>query len=149
MHNKHRLQVVKSRTRDGQRLDVAGLNEITVLVDRSRTALTEVGVNRWRAGLDGPPHFHDHKEQIFYILDGTGNITVGKNSYRVQAGDLIYVPRGAMHRTVVDAGREIAYLLFNAFSDSERAMGATRWPIIRRSITSCVGRWPSSQATMA
>ena len=61
-----------------------------------------------------------HKEQIFYILDGTGNITVGKNSYRVQAGDLIYVPRGAMHRTVVDAGREIAYLLFNAFSDLEK-----------------------------
>jgi len=39
----------------GQKLDVAGLNEITVLIDRSETQLTEVGWNSWRKGLEGPP----------------------------------------------------------------------------------------------
>ena len=120
MNHQLPLQVVKSSTGDGQRLDVAGLNEITVLIDRSRTALTEVGINRWHSGLEGPPHFHDSKEQIFYVLNGTATITVGRDAYRVRPGDLIYVPRGTMHRTVVDAGKELVYLLFNAFSDEEK-----------------------------
>lgn len=44
-----------------QKLDVSGLNEITVLIDRSETALTEVAINSWSPGLDGPPHAHEAK----------------------------------------------------------------------------------------
>ena len=59
--------------KDGQKLDVAGLNQITVLIDRSETELTEVGLNEWRPKLDGPPHKHDEKDQIFYISSGEGS----------------------------------------------------------------------------
>ena len=63
--------------KDGQKLDVAGLNEITVLLDRSETELSEVGWNCWRPKLDGPPHKHNDKDQIFYITDGIGQIKLG------------------------------------------------------------------------
>lgn len=105
---------------NGDMLDVAGLNRITVLIDRSRTALTEVGLNVWHAGLEGPPHSHDAKEQIFFVTAGTGSVTVAGESFRVQPGSLVYVPIGAMHRTVVDSGNALEYILFNAFRDADK-----------------------------
>ena len=50
--------------KEGQKLDVAGLNEITVLLDRSETELTEIGWNCWRPNLDGPPHKHNDKDHF-------------------------------------------------------------------------------------
>ena len=35
--------------KEGQKLDVAGLNQITVLLDRTETELTEIALNEWRA----------------------------------------------------------------------------------------------------
>ncbi|NQV31811.1 MAG: cupin domain-containing protein [Phycisphaeraceae bacterium] len=102
----------------GQTLDVAGLNEITVLIDRSETQRTEVGWNRWRKGLEGPPHSHDAKEQVFYVTDGLGTVVVGEARYAVRPGSLIYVPPGTTHQTIVTGAETLSYLLFNAFLDA-------------------------------
>lgn len=112
--------VIKQNCYEGQVLDVAGLNRITVLVDRSQAALTEVGLNVWTAGIKGPPHAHDGKEQIFFVTGGTGTVTVTGEVYDVQPGDLVYGPAGAMHRTLPADDEDLAYLLFNAFEDSSK-----------------------------
>jgi len=112
--------VIKRNCREGELLDVAGLNQITVLVDRSQTALTEVGLNVWPAGTKGPPHFHDGKEQIFFVTSGAGTVTVTGEVFSVQPGDLVYGPAGAMHRTLPAPEEDLAYLLFNAFEDSDK-----------------------------
>jgi len=55
MENQHTRQVICRHFQDGQELDVAGLNRITVLVDRSQTALTEAHEGRpLRLGLSTP-----------------------------------------------------------------------------------------------
>ena len=104
----------------GQKLNVEGLNEITVLIDRSETQLTEIGWNSWRKGLEGPPHSHDAKEQIFYITDGQGTIAVGNEQYTVQPGSLIYVPPSVVHQTIVTGDTPLSYFLFNAFLDTNK-----------------------------
>lgn len=105
---------------EGQKLDVAGLNEITVLVDRSETELTEVAFNEWRRELNGPPHQHAKKEQIFFVVSGAGTIKVGDESFTVKPHDLIFVPTGVTHQTINLADEPLGYLLFNAFSDSDK-----------------------------
>jgi oligopeptide/dipeptide ABC transporter ATP-binding protein len=58
--------MIHRRYDQGERLDAAGLNEITVLSDHSRTARTEIGLNSWALGGDAPSaieppggcHFH-------------------------------------------------------------------------------------------
>ena len=67
--------------KEGEKLDVAGLNEIIVLLDRSETEKTEVALNIWPPNLDGPPHKHDEKEQIFYFTSGKGIVKIGKDSF--------------------------------------------------------------------
>ena len=105
---------------DGQVLNVADLNEMIVLIDRTETELTEIALNTWRMGLAGPPHSHDQKEQIFYITSGSGIVVVGQDSFPVKKGDLVFVPRGAEHRTIAGKNEALHYILFNVFSSPEK-----------------------------
>jgi len=104
----------------GQKLNVADLNEITVLVDRCETELTEVAYNEWKQGLTGPPHRHARKEQIFFILSGVGTIKVAGETFDVKPNDWIFIPAGADHQTIVTGPEPVGYLLFNAFLDPDK-----------------------------
>ncbi|HWB84219.1 MAG TPA: cupin domain-containing protein [Bryobacteraceae bacterium] len=106
-------------------LKVDELNRISVLVDRSETGLTEVGINEWKAGLVGPPHSHSSKEQVFYIVSGEGSIHLSGEPNTVRPGDLVYVPVGVLHRSVASSGTALRYLLFNAFLDYRKEGHAT------------------------
>ena len=102
--------MIHRRYNEGEKLDVAGLNEIVVLLDRSETARTEIGRNTWRAGLIGPPHKHEEKEQVFFVTAGSGWIRVGNERREVGKGDLIYVPAGVEHQSVASPHEALEYL---------------------------------------
>lgn len=106
--------------KEGQKLDVAGLNEITVLIDRSETELTEVGWNCWTPNQDGPPHKHDDKVQLFYVTGGVGKILLGKDLFDAQPGDLFYVPAGLVHQSITTTNEKLCYMLFNVFNDPNK-----------------------------
>ena len=105
---------------EGQKLNVADLNEMIVLLDRTEAELTEVALNTWRAGLIGPPHHHDQKEQIFYITSGNGIVKVGNETFKVKPGDLVYVPLGMEHQTIAGEHEALHYILFNVFNNPEK-----------------------------
>jgi len=111
--------------KEGQKLDVAGLNEITVLLDRSETEFSEIGWNCWRPKLDGPPHKHNDKDQIFYITDGSGKIKLGEKEFEVSSGCLAYVPAGLAHQTITTGNEPLCYMLFNVFHTQDKEGHAT------------------------
>lgn len=117
--------MIHRRYNEGEKLDVAGLNEIVVLLDRSETARTEIGRNTWRAGLIGPPHKHEEKEQVFFVTAGSGWIRVGNERREVGKGDLIYVPAGVEHQSVASPHEALEYLLYNTFLSDEKEGHAT------------------------
>lgn len=104
----------------GPKLDVAGLNEITVLIDRSETELTEVAMNAWAPGLDGPPHKHDRKEQNFLVTAGRGRVKVGHETFAAAPGAFFYLPAGVVHQTITEGEERLVYFLFNAFLDADK-----------------------------
>ncbi|MBM3851629.1 MAG: cupin domain-containing protein [Verrucomicrobia bacterium] len=106
--------------RTGQKLDVAGLNEIIVIIDRSETELTEVGLNSWAPGLDGPPHAHEQKEQNFLVTAGRGLVRIGADTFPAAAGAFFYVPAGTIHQTINQGTDRLEYFLFNAFLDASK-----------------------------
>jgi quercetin dioxygenase-like cupin family protein len=110
---------------EGPRLDVAGLNEIVVVLDRSETARTEIGLETWRAGLVGPRHRHDQKEQVFFVTAGRGRVTVGGETRHVRRGDVIFVPAGVEHQTIAAPDEPLEYLLYNAFLSEDKEGHAT------------------------
>jgi len=106
--------------KDGDKLDVAGLNEITVLLDRSETESTEIGWNCWTPQQDGPPHKHNDKDQVFYVTGGVGIIKLGDKEYPAKKGCLAYVPAGLVHQTITTTEERLCYMLFNVFKSSDK-----------------------------
>ena len=117
--------MIHRRFDGGELLDVAGLNTIRVVLDRSETARTEIGFECWRAGLIGPPHRHERKEQVFLVMSGTGRVRVGEIEHPVKKGDVIFVPADIEHQTIASPHEDLEYLLFNAFLDDDKEGHAT------------------------
>lgn len=47
---------------------------------------------------DGPPpHIHVDRHELFYVLQGTVEFTVGQDTMAAEAGSLIFVPRNTRH----------------------------------------------------
>jgi quercetin dioxygenase-like cupin family protein len=44
-----------------------------------------------------PPHIQHREDESFYLLEGEYEFLVEGRSFRVDAGSLIYVPRGTLH----------------------------------------------------
>lgn len=131
------------RDDQGPHLQVPNLNQIRVLIDRSETRFTEVGLNTWRAGLLGPPHNHAAKEQIFYITSGTGFIVVGPGRFSVKRGDTVYIPPSVIHQTIANHDGPLAYVLFNAFLDDRKEGHSSFAEHVK-----ALGETRSQQATM-
>ena len=49
-------------------------------------------------GLSGDGHAHEDQEQAFYLLEGEMEVEVGEETYRLQAGDCVFLPRSVFHK---------------------------------------------------
>jgi mannose-6-phosphate isomerase-like protein (cupin superfamily) len=58
---------------------------------------------RLAPGGSTAPHFHPATEEIYYILEGTGRMTIAGETRDVNAGDAIAIPPGAIH-TITNHG---------------------------------------------
>jgi quercetin dioxygenase-like cupin family protein len=57
-----------------------------------------------------PPHVHLHREELFYIIQGSFEFTLGDGTVQAPAGSLVFVPRGTRH--AFDAGPDSTALAF-------------------------------------
>jgi mannose-6-phosphate isomerase-like protein (cupin superfamily) len=57
-------------------------------------ALFEVAT---QSGEGPPPHVHHREDEAFYVLEGMYEFLVGGEALRVEAGSLLYVPKGTLH----------------------------------------------------
>ena len=76
------------------------------------------------------PHAHE-PEQAYFILDGTGLMEVGGERTRVQAGDCVFIPSGAIHGLVNDGGRLLRYLSAGSPAFTAEQCRAL-WPLASR-----------------
>ncbi len=44
-----------------------------------------------------PPHIHHREDESFYVLEGEYEFLIGRETVRVGAGSLLYVPKGTLH----------------------------------------------------
>ena len=72
---------------------------------RAAVAGREMGVNRirWVHPTVLPEHVHDDAEQSIMMLSGEIEFTIDGQQLTLRAGDVAFVPRGALH-----SGRSIA-----------------------------------------
>jgi mannose-6-phosphate isomerase-like protein (cupin superfamily) len=62
-----------------------------------RLSLAEVTVGPGGGSLE---HYHRHTEEVYYLLRGQAQLTVGDETRMVGAGDTIVIPPGGRHKIV-------------------------------------------------
>ncbi len=125
---------------------MAGLNEITVLIDRSCTARAELGLNTWAPGQDGPLHQHEPKEQTFFVLEGSGEVHVDGETRPVTVGDVVFVPWRSPHTTKAGPDGPLIYLCLNSIVTEERE--TTFQEMYDRVAAARIARWKSGDTTV-
>ena len=53
---------------------------------------------RIAAGQSTTPHYHPLCEEIYYVLEGQGEMRIAEERREVRAGDAIAIPPGAIHQ---------------------------------------------------
>jgi mannose-6-phosphate isomerase-like protein (cupin superfamily) len=61
-------------------------------------------------GAETRPHFHARSEEIYVLLEGSGEMEVDGQAQTVGPGDAILIPPGAWHRIRAGEGGELRFL---------------------------------------
>lgn len=77
----------------------------------------------------GKQRVHSHApEQVYYVLEGTGTMTVGTETGHIRPGDCVFIPTGAAHGLVNDGTTPLTY--FSAAAPAfEREQLKKLWPL--------------------
>ena len=66
-------------------------------------------------GSSHEPHIHENAEEYIIIMKGRGSQLVGKQTFAVRAGDVVYVPKKTVHATL-NSSRRTDLVLFFAYA---------------------------------
>ncbi|HMF55397.1 MAG TPA: cupin domain-containing protein [Pyrinomonadaceae bacterium] len=88
-------------------------SEIRPLIDRttSRIELCSLAEEVLPVGAKVGRHYHDETEEIYYILSGSGLMTVGDEVREVEAGDAIFIPLRQRHTLENNGDKPLTLLL--------------------------------------
>jgi mannose-6-phosphate isomerase-like protein (cupin superfamily) len=88
-------------------------SEIRPLMDRTVGAITQCSLAEETLPPDKTvtPHHHEVLEEIYYILSGSGVMTIGDESQAVSAGDAIYIPKHNVHSLTNTGAEDMKILL--------------------------------------
>lgn len=85
-------------------------------------------LNTQPGGAVGSAHKHDHSEHSWFVLSGTGTVTIGDEAFRVEPNTTVFIPPDTMHSIEADEGSELTYVVIYSPPGPEqnlRAKGAT------------------------
>lgn len=74
-------------------------SEIRPLIDRTTSQVTRCSLAEevLPVGAAVGQHHHIETEEIYYIVQGNGRMTVGDEVREVGAGDAVFIPAGKVH----------------------------------------------------
>jgi mannose-6-phosphate isomerase-like protein (cupin superfamily) len=88
-----------------------------LVVDRKDAKTSEVFVVVIEPGKAPPLHKHDDTEQVFYILEGKGVLSIGakRKKFPVGAGDVVRIPPHTLHSIQCSGKKALRYLAIDCF----------------------------------
>ena len=73
--------------------------EMRVLLSTEATGGAISAIMAWHKPGEGPPdHVHFSQEEMFFIVEGTYELTIGGETSTVGPGTIVFIPRNVVHR---------------------------------------------------
>lgn len=90
-----------------------------LIIDRAASAYSEVFMVIIEPDKAPVYHKHDDTEQVFYIIQGTGVLSIGdeKKPFPVKEGDVVRIPVSTFHSIRADEGNALRYLCIDCFGE--------------------------------
>src|SRR5215468_4237284 len=92
-----RLQATIVRPEQALWIKPFGL-DIKVLLPTEATGGAISVLMGWHKPGEGPPDVHFNQEEMFFILEGTYELTVDDQTTTVGVGTIVFIPRNVVHR---------------------------------------------------
>ena len=94
-----------------------------IIIDRALSSYSEAFMVIIEPQKAPPFHKHDDTEQVFYVIDGTGVLTIedDKEQYHVKPGDVVRIPVSTFHSIEADKEKTLRYLCVDCFGDRPTA----------------------------
>lgn len=75
-------------------------------------------------GCSTAPHYHPRTEEVYYILEGTGQMRLGEETRVVGPGDAIAIPPGQIHAITTTGPSTLKFLCCCApgYEDSDTVL---------------------------
>jgi len=101
---------------DGESFRCAG-NDYLMLLPRDLSGCCEVVLEKVAPGRSTPPNAHPTFVQIYVLLAGEAEITIGEEKRAVTAPAVAYIPKNTNHRVVNVGTAEVQYVYVTMWPD--------------------------------
>jgi mannose-6-phosphate isomerase-like protein (cupin superfamily) len=86
-------------------------------------SITYVSLAKLQPSLSYEPHEHNDHEEIYYIINGSGQIKIGDEVAKFRDGDVIYIPEKTRHSIINDSNEMVEFLAFGGFTGIKKREG--------------------------
>ena len=88
-----------------------------LVMDRSQATASEVFIVVIEPGSAPPLHQHNDTEQVFYVLEGQGELEIGTETekFPVKPGDVVRIPVATPHTIHNTGENDLMYLAIDCF----------------------------------
>lgn len=102
------------RSSEGKTINVIGDRQTFKLTGKDTGGLFTLIEEENDPGVMIPPHVHTNEDEVFKVLEGELELTVGGNTTILKAGDLAFGPRNVPHSWKV-VGNQKAKVILSVF----------------------------------
>ena len=87
-----------------------------ILVGPELTEACVAATVRMKRGFETETHSHETEEQLFIVLNGSGELVIENECREISEGMTIYIPRRAVHK-IVATSEELAYIYVSVWPE--------------------------------
>ena len=95
------------------------LSKALVGPDNSGSSLLDFRISRYAPNAYVQEHVHKVQEQVYYVLEGEGVLTLDKERHLMRPHDYVYVPPGVRHSFTNTGTAGLVFLVVTTPADDE------------------------------
>jgi quercetin dioxygenase-like cupin family protein len=95
------------------------LSKALVGPDNSGSSLLDFRISRYAPNAYVAEHVHKVQEQVYYVLEGEGVLTLDKERHLMRPHDYVYVPPGVRHSFTNTGTAGLVFLVVTTPADDE------------------------------
>jgi quercetin dioxygenase-like cupin family protein len=95
------------------------LSKALVGPENSGSALIDFRISRYAPSAYVQEHVHHVQEQVYYVLEGEGLLTLNEDRHLMRPHDYVYVPPGVRHSFTNTGTAGLVFLVMTTPADDE------------------------------